>query len=196
MLRVSCAFAAVLVCVLVSSASAQTIYMPVQVQHGTDMKYYYGGSNPDMLDYADRVACRNGYPSARTGSTYSSLYCTVGQVGEHRMILSDCLPYRNAAVYGYREHDAVNEANAAVPRYFRKSDLVAAAIPAGDGSMIVPATPVSGDHRMAMSGDAKVMKPAGSGEIKPRAIIILPKKAPQRDGENDTKAVKYVASAK
>src|SRR5678816_3578693 len=88
MLRVSCAFAAVLVCVLVSSASAQTIYMPVQVQHGTDMKYYYGGSNPDMLDYADRVACRNGYPSARTGSTYSSLYLSLIHISEPTRLLS------------------------------------------------------------------------------------------------------------
>ena len=194
MLRVSCAFAAVMACVLASSASAQTIYMPVQVQYGTDMKYYYGGSNPDMHDYADRVACRNGYPSARTGSTYSSLYNTVGQVGENRVILSDCLPYRNAAAYGYREHDAVNEANAAMPRYFRKSDQALSAIPAGDGSMMVPATPAGGGHRHVASADANMMKPAGSGEIKPRAIIILPKKAPQRD--NDAKAVKYVASAK
>jgi hypothetical protein len=193
MLRVSCAFAAVLVCVLASSASAQTIYMPVQVQHGTDMKYYYGGSNPDMADYADRVACRNGYPSARTGNFYSSLYCTIGQIGENRLILSDCLPYRNAAVYGYREHDAVNEAYAAMPRYYRKSDQTLSAIPAGDGTMIVPATPPTGDQHHGMNADQNVMKPA-SGEIKPRAIIILPKKAPQRD--NDAKAVNYVASAK
>jgi hypothetical protein len=178
--------------VVASSASAQTIYMPVQVQYGTDMKYYYGGSNPDMLDYADRVACRNGYPSSRTGNYYSSLHCTLGQIGEHRLILSDCLPYRNAAVYGYREHDAVNEANAAVPRYFRKGDLAVTAIPAGDGSMMVPATPATGIHHVAMSADDRLAKPA-TGEIKPRAIIILPKK--QREEDKDTKPVKYVASA-
>ena len=179
MLRVSSAFAAVLVCVVASSASAQVIYQPVQVQYGTDMKYYYGGGNPDQHAYADRVACRNGYPSATTGNYYSSLHCTLGQVGENRLILSDCLPYRNAAVYGYREHDAVNEANAAAMQYYRKGDLLA--VPAGDGTLVSSPYAARADHGTAAGQDMQMAK-STSGEVKPRAIIILPKKAP-RDGD-------------
>ena len=190
MLRVSSAFAAALVCVVASSASAQVIYQPVQAQYGTDMKYYYGGGNADQHAYADRVACRNGFPSATTGNFYSSLHGTLGQVGENRLILSDCLPYRNAAVYGYREHDAVNEANAAAMQYYRKGDLLA--VPAGDGTLVSSPYAARADHGPAAGEDMQMARPA-SGEIKPRAILILPKKAP---GKADTKPVKFVASAK
>ena len=191
MLRVSSAVAAVLVCVVASSASAQVIYQPVQVQYGSAMKYYYGGGDPAQHAYADRVACRNGFPSATTGNYYSSLSCTLGQIGENRLILSDCLPLRNAAVYGYREHDAVNEANSNAARYYRKSDQLAAAIPAGDGTLVVSAYAPRAEHAMQAADEMKATK-ASPGEIKPRAIIILPKRAP---GNGDTKPVKHVASA-
>ena len=192
MLRVSSAVAAVMLLVVASSASAQVVFMPVKYQHNAGMTYYYGGSDPTMHAYADRVACRNGYPSVTVGDHYSSLHCTLGQVGENRVILSDCLPYRNAAVYGYREHDAANEASASVPRYFRMRDQLEGAVPAADGSLIVPASGVSRHHHATDLASRPATAPAG--ELKPRAIIILPKKAPQRD--SDTKAVKFVASAK
>lgn len=191
MLRVSSAVAAVMLFVVSSSASAQVIYMPVQVQHGTDMKYYYGGTDPGMHHYADHVACRNGYPNAHTGPHYSSLRHTLGQIGERRLILSDCLPYRNAAVYGYREHDAVNEANASVPLSFRMRDQLDAALPVGDGTFIVPAHGIR--HREAHYVASMERRLAPPADIKPRAILILPKKAPK---QADTKAVKLVASAR
>lgn len=182
------AVAAVLLVVAASSASAQVIYEPVRYQHGETMKYYYGGSNPAMHDYADRVACRNGYPSSGCG-TYTSLYMTVGQIGEHRLVLSDCMPLRNAAVFGYTANDARNEAYCSVPRYFRKSELLEAAVPAGDGTLVVSAhaTP----RPATAARDTREAKPA---ELKPRAILILPKKGLKR--EHDTKAVmNKVASA-
>ena len=132
------AIAAVLLSVVVtSSASAQVIYEPVRYQYGDALKYYYGGSNPGMFAYADMVTCRNGYPSSMC-NVYTSLTRTIGQVGEKKLVLSDCLPYRNAAVYGYDANDARNEAYCNVPRYYRKSDLLAAAVPAGDGTLVVP----------------------------------------------------------
>lgn len=182
------AAAVVLLSVVASSASAQVIYEPVQYQYGEAMKYYYGGSNPGMHAYADRVACRNGYPSSMLNS-YSSLYNTVGQIGERRLVLSDCMPYRNAAVFGYDANDARNEAYANVPRYFRKSDLLAAAIPAGDGTLVVPAQ--ARPSAAAMAHDLRDAKPS---DPKPRAILILPKKGLKKEG--DTKAVNLVASAK
>ena len=182
------AVAAVLLVVAASSASAQVIYEPVRYQHGDAMKYYYGGSNPWMHDYADRVACRNGY-STGVMSRYSSLYHTVGQIGERNLVLTDCMPLRNAAVFGYTATDAYNEAYGNVPGYFRKSELLEAAVPAGDGTLIVPA-----HARPRPATAARDTREARPAELKPRAILILPKKGLKR--EHDTKAViNKVASA-
>ena len=77
-----------------------------------------------MLHYIEHVKCRNGYPSDITGHQGNSLRHTLGQIGEQTYVFSDCLPYRNAAVYGYTSVDARNEANASMPRYFTKRDLL------------------------------------------------------------------------
>jgi hypothetical protein len=180
------AFAAVLLFVLASTASAQTIYEPVQYQYGNEMKYYYGGNSPSAHAYADRVACRNGYPSHLSYNGYSSLYGTIGQIGERGLVLSDCLPLRNAAVYGYTDNDARNEAYANVPCYYRKRDILAAGVIASDGTLVVSA---QARPRESMVHDTRIAAPS---ELKPRAILILPKKAPK---QADTKAVKMVASA-
>ena len=182
------ALAAVVLSVAASSASAQVFYEPVRYQYGESMKFYYGGSHPHQFDYAERVACRNGYPSS-TLNSYTSLHHTIGQIGENKLVLTDCMPLRNAAVFGYNANDARNEAYANVPRYFRKGDLLNAATVAADGSLVVPAQakPVA----MDMARDMRVSKP---GELKPRAILILPKKGLKKDA--DTKAVNLVASAK
>ena len=176
--------------VVASSANAQVIYEPVQYQyvHPAGFTYYYGGSDPIQHEYAEHVACRNGYPSEHTFQGFSGLYHTVGQIGErHPVVLTDCLPLRNAAVYGYRVEDAQNEANANVPRYFRKGDLVAAARPAGDGTLVVPAhlKPHAANH----DAPAQAVQ---TGEVKPRAIIILPKRAPRTT--DDEEAVKKVVA--
>ena len=181
------ALAAVLLGVLASSASAQVIYEPVRYQYGAEMKYYYGGNDAHAHHYADRVLCRNGFPSMGNRH-YTSLYNTVGQIGEHRLVLSDCMPYRNAAVFGYTDNDARNEANASVPLYFRKRDILAAAVPAADGTLVV-----SAQARPMPHAAMRDMRSATAAEPKPRAILILPKKAPK---QSDTKAVNLVAVAK
>src|SRR5438552_11530537 len=179
---------AVVLSVAASSASAQVIYEPVRYQYGDALKYYYGGNNPGMFVYADGVLCRNGYPSSMC-NVYTSLQGTLGQIGEKKLVLTDCMPYRNAAVFGYNANDARNEAYCNVPRYFRKRDLLAAAIPAGAGTLVVPAQakPVP----PSMARDTRTAAPA---ELKPRAILILPKKGLKKDG--DAKPVNLVASAK
>lgn len=177
--------------VVASSAAAQIIYEPVQFQHvhPSGFTYYYGGSDPIQHEYAEHVACRNGYPSEHTFNGFSGLHETVGQIGEKHVVLTDCLPLRNAAVYGYRVEDARNEAYASVPRYFRKGDLIAAARPAGDGTLVVPAS--LKPHAAAHDAPAQAVKP---GEVKPRAIIILPKRAPRKtDDEEVVKKVVAVA---
>ena len=182
------AVAAVVLSVVASSASAQVFYEPVRYQYGEAMRYYYGGNDPGQFAYAERVACRNGYPNA-TLNTYTSLYSTLGQIGENKVVLTDCMPFRNAAVFGYTANDARNEAYANVPRYFRNGDLLNAATVAADGSLTVSAQ--AKPMAMGMARDMRVTTP---GEIKPRAILILPKKGLKKDA--DTKPVNLVASAK
>ena len=187
------AAAVTLLLVVASSASAQVIYQPVQYQHGNGMTYYYGGSDPSMNHYIEHVKCRNGYPSDITGNHYNNLRHTLGQIGEQTYVFSDCMPYRNAAVYGYTANDAQNEANANVATYYTGRDLVDAAVPAGDGTLVVPAHGRP-PHRAHMPGrlyGAPAMtQPA---EPKPRAIIIIPKGAPKRPAD-DTEVKKVVAS--
>ena len=179
------AAAVTLLVVLAASARAQVIYAPVQYQFSTGMSYYYGGNDPSMLSYIEHVKCRNGYPSTITGHQGNSLRHTLGQIGEPYYVFSDCLKYRNAAVYGYTENDAKNEAMSNLPRYFTKRDLLEAAVPAGDGTLVVPASGKA--HKMmthshgAMTGGATTQP----SEPKPRAIIIIPKGAPRHAPEKD-----------
>jgi hypothetical protein len=182
------ALAAVVLSIVASSASAQVIYEPVRYQYGESLRYYYGGNNPAMFDYADRVICRNGYPSSMNNS-YTSLYSTLGQIGEKKLVLTDCMPLRNAAVFGYSANDARNEAYANVPRYFRKGDLLNAATVAADGTLVVPAQ--AQPRAMGVARDTRLVTPV---EPKPRAILILPKKGLKKD--SDAKAVNLTASAR
>lgn len=177
------AAAVTLLLVLAASARAQVVYMPVQHQYSNGMTYYYGGNDPSMLRYIEHVKCRNGYPSTITGHGYNSLRHTLGQIGEQTYVFSDCLKYRNAAVYGYTADDARNEAMANLPLYFTKRDLLDAAMPAGDGTLVVPASGKA--HRMMMH-DGATTRPAATqpSEPKPRAIIIIPK-APKHAPEKD-----------
>jgi hypothetical protein len=172
-----------LLLVVASSARAQVIYAPVQYQYTNGITYYYGGNDPSMLDYIERVKCRNGYPSDVSGHHYNSLRHTLGQVGEPVYVFSDCLKYRNAAVYGYTVDDAKNEAMANLPLYFTKRDLMEAAIPAGDGTLVVPA--MGRPMGMVMSHAASRAAASQPAEPKPRAIIIIPKGAPKHAPEKD-----------
>ena len=181
-----------LLLVVASSARAQVIYAPVQYQYTNGVTYYYGGNDPSMLGYIEHVKCRNGYPSDVVGHNYNHLRHTLGQVGEPVYVFSDCLKYRNAAVYGYTLDDVKNEAMANMPLYYTKRDLLEAAVPAGDGTLVVPAhgKPMGMMKHNGMNG-AAATQPA---EPKPRAIIIIPKNMPKKATE-DGELKKVVASA-
>src|SRR5947209_858311 len=115
-MRIAAAFIGLFL--LAASASAQIIYTPVQYQYGHDIgnPYYYGGHDPRVFRMAE----------APNNTTQGQVY-------------SDAVPFTNAAIYGYGPDDARNEANASIPRYFRKRDLLAGAIVQRDGSAVVPA---------------------------------------------------------
>ena len=147
-----------------------------------------------MLRYIEHVKCRNGYGNAITGHGGNSLRHTLGQIGEQTYVFSDCLKYRNAAVYGYTIDDARNEAMANLPLYFTKRDLLEAAVHAGDGTLVVPASGKA--HRMTTHSHEGTTGGATTrpSEPKPRAIIIIPKGAPKHAPEK-TEVKKVVALA-
>jgi hypothetical protein len=167
-----------------SSAGAQTVYAPVQYQYGRQGDiYYYGGSDPAVFAMAERQACvdRIGDHSY-TSDAYNHAYVHRRLIGRLDRVYSDCVPYTNARVFGFLPVDAANEANASVPRYFRMADLDRAAVVMPDGSRLVPAQAMP-----VADPDDDARRASTRPAIKPRAIIIIPKKAKPSD--------KQVASA-
>jgi hypothetical protein len=169
--------AAVAVIVVSSSfANAQTIYAPVQYQYGEgNHRYYYGGSDPAVLEMAERQRCLDEMTDFRYGTDrYNAAYVHYRLVGRLERVYSDCVPYVNARIYGYRAVDAANDAYKNVPTYFRKADLLRAAVAMPDGTNVVgaQAQPVAGDY----DDRHAVTRPA----IRPRAIIkIIPRSKPK-----------------
>jgi hypothetical protein len=173
---------------LSSLANAQTIYAPVQYQYGEGRyRYYYGGSDPAVFDMAERQRAVDALLDVPyTSSRYTSAYVHLRLIDQLTRVYSDVVPYTNARVFGYLPVDAANDANANVPRYFRKADLVRASVELPDGSRVVPpqACPVVDADRDAR--DRAATQPAST---RPRAIIIIPKGKPAVKPPSDKPAV-------
>lgn len=119
---------------LAPAAMAQIVYEPVTVQHGGQNTYYYAGS-----DSAIHEAAR--FPSAPgTGWGRTNGYAFVSKhravVERTPRIFTDAFGSFDARVYGMTVDDVVNEANARLPRYFRKGELLMSA-KVRDGARIV-----------------------------------------------------------
>ena len=166
-----------------SSAIAQTIYAPGQYQYGRQGNiYYYGGSDPAVFAMAERQACLDRIGDhSYTSDGYNHAYVHRRLIGRMDRVYSDCAPHVNARAYGFLPVDAANEANANVPRYFRMADLDRAAVVMPDGSRLVAA------QAKPVADPDDVRRASTRPAIKPRAIIIIPKKAKASD--------KQVASA-
>ena len=194
---------------LSSAASAQVIYEPVQYQYraraadGHELTFYYGGNNPRVFDYADRLACLGqGRTGVREGQ-YGVGYLHHGLIGSPPYrVFSDCAPYVNAAVYGFSPADARNEAYARVPRYFTKAQLLASAAPAAEPQYFEKATPdgipANGSRVLiapaqgwpaphaaagievrpyrAAPGTRPSTAPAAQPAAEPRPLLIIPKR--------------------
>jgi hypothetical protein len=126
--------------VCAASSRAQIIYEPVQYQYGDQNKFYYGGTDARVFERAAVLSD----PGAAWGRVNGNDFAS-GDVWVHRevsdqpvRVYSDALPTQNASLYGFTATDAANVANASVPRYFRKADVLAAAS-GGVGVLIVPA---------------------------------------------------------
>ncbi|MDB5333689.1 MAG: hypothetical protein JWP03_4840 [Phycisphaerales bacterium] len=154
-----------------SVASAATVFEPVQYQYRTvqtfhnptPQYYYYGGSDPRVHEYVAKY-----YDCVQLGPNTPS-HNFVGRVPLTPIVYSDCAPYMNLSTYGYTAVDAQNEANASVPRYFRKRDLMNARIVLPDGSAVVPAQaePV---YIPEPKASAAMTRPAAT------PILIIPKR--------------------
>jgi hypothetical protein len=181
MLR-SLAAAVVLTVCSSSLVNAQTIYAPVQFQYGQgDHRYYYGGNDPAVLAMAERQRCIDEMTDIRPGTDrYNAAYMHYRLVGRLERVYSDCVPYRNARVYGYRAVDAANDAYANVPTYFRKADLLRTAVALPDGSRVV--SPQAVPVRFERDADDTAM----TQPIRPRAIIIIPKNKPKTSDKQQT----------
>ena len=124
---------AVLFC---SSAFAQVIYYePVRYQYdnGTE-KYLYGGSDPAVHAAAGAYGgcARYHYGGANLhrfdgGNSFNQ----PSPMYPRERVYSDCVGTQDASYFGYTAADARNEAYANSARYFRKADLLAAAVPTG-----------------------------------------------------------------
>jgi len=164
----TCLLSVVVLTLIQSMGSAAIIYEPVQYQHrGPDGRvYYFGGRHQAAVDAAEIRAFtfRNVNPSDRPDNFITR--------SDHLpAVYSDLAPYMNLSVYGFTPVDAANEANAEVPRYFRKADLLPAGHLDHHGNWIVPANarPLPTVHVVVPT-----TQPA------PHAIIIIPKNAPQK----------------
>ena len=159
-----CSIAAVLLLVCCAVANSQIIYEPLQYQYPGDPSYYYGGDDPSVFEHAERMQCLCRHRSHDRDAVFHDC-------GKRLPIVySDCLPYVNAAIYGYTANDARNDASRSVPRYFRKSELLAAAIVLRDGSVIVPA--------QARPIATIQIKPYRRPTAEPKPIIIIPRPRP------------------
>jgi hypothetical protein len=149
--------AAAFLAIAVSAAPAQTFYEPVTVQHRSPSQalYFYGGHDARMFAWIDSLDCRyvNQNPQV-----------TPIPVSPLVRVFTDCLPMASAEDRGYTSSDAMNEANANVPLFFRMRDAVAPVRETRDGVM-VPAY-----ARPIAPTDGPATRPATQG-----TILIIPK---------------------
>jgi hypothetical protein len=157
--------------------SAAIVYEPVQYQYGDQHRYYYGGTDPAMHRYAQSYCDRRTIRDAE------------GQLsGKPARVFTDCLPRRNAALYGWTSVDAMNEATASIPRYFRMSSLLAGGRIDAAGDLVIPARP---DH---LCGKIEVKPWRGWANVaSPKPVIVIPKEqlrldAPLATPEKPSKA--------
>jgi hypothetical protein len=178
-------------------AFGQIIYEPAQYQYScAGQSYYYGGSNPAIIDFANRHALTEYYrPTPFGGYTFR----------QHVPIYTDLLPYRDVAVYGFNPDFAANESANNTLVYFRKRDLLRLARQAADGTIVVPSKgPSEGyvDYACPDMKDHATYYPLGRypathPSTMPRRgeIIIIPKRLLDRPLKSFEPREKSVASA-
>jgi hypothetical protein len=178
--------------VLSSSAFAQVYYEPVKSQYDTGglgdaTKYYYGGNNPLVHQWASTAALSGyGYSDRCPFRGYArnlhrfdggNSFGQPSPLYDRTPVYTDCIPYQDASRFGYTAADAHNEAYCNAASYFRKADILSAAVLQPDGTWSVPANatgvyvlPAAPLYRGATTSPAMTM-PARRGQI-----LIIPKR--------------------
>lgn len=153
----------------VSSASGQVFYEPVQYQyHYGSHTFYYGGHDPRVFDYAASEISAQVYSSVATidhGTRGDRVYTDQFQIG-------NVADNSYTGYSSFTANDARNEAYNNVPRYFRKRDLLRAAVMTEDGTLMVPAQA----HPII---DIRVIRPFNveAAPVVPKGtILVIPKK--------------------
>jgi len=191
-------FRVALIAVVLACASqsfGQVVFEPVRYQYGDQNKFYYGGSDPRIIEqaYGPRDA------AGRWGRVHGFDFVSAN-IDTHREVSSepervftDARGFENARIYGFTATDARNEAYANIPTYFRKADLLRAAVPTESG-WVVPAQayPIPAN---AVNGPMIRITPATTrGAMLPKPSFIIPKKALEQKPK-DNVAGQHVATA-
>jgi hypothetical protein len=175
-------------------AFGQIVYEPVKYQHRVgDQVFYYGGSNPYLLDFAYRHAVVENLSYGR--STFGQRF------QNHEPVYSDVLPYRDLTDVYWDASDAANEANASASRYFRKRDALETAHYDVDGTIVVPAGGPSVYYSRVTEYPVRPIlprttRPSATNPAKKGEVIIIPKSLLDRPLKSFIKPGKQVASAR
>jgi len=178
----------VAVCALAPAAFGQIIYEPVRYQHRAgDSTFYYGGHDPHVYHFAQLEAALEQY---RVGRHEFGRKWSYELFNPLPRIYSDYLPYQDVSLLGATPDDARNEAHRAVPRYFRKIDLLREGIPMPDGTVVIPPTAPQVQRVIPRT---RVMVPPGTSTRPVGRILIIPKGNLKKPADNTTD--KLVAAA-
>lgn len=162
------AAAAVVALGLAGSAQAQIFYAPPQAQYvcpKTGRAFYYGGSEARAMAYATHSQAPYSQANWSNGTRTGGNAVRSLPVSPTQAIYSDCAPYRDMNDFAWTTADAVNQANANVQLYYRRSETPPAGAP---GVWVVPS-----DGRPAQQVEAPSKPAARSTENEPQEIILI-----------------------
>jgi len=189
--------------VLSTSAFAQVMYEPVRYQYETQRgeKYFYGGVDPRVHAVAGYYgACGfHGYAMNLHNFDGGNSFNQPSPMYDRNVVFTDCIPFRDARLFGYTQVDARNEAYANSPTYFRKADLLASAVPTATGGWVVPANAPNYVPEMRATVNVhptmirSTTTPAGA---RPGQVIIIPKRLMDKKIKDLEEKPLKVASAK
>lgn len=165
----SIALATLALASLTTVATAQVIYEPVAVQHGGQNTYYYAGTDTRIHDAA-------AFPSA-PGATwgrfggYAFVNARRAVVQRIPRIFTDAFGTFDARVYGMTIDDVVNEANARLPRYFSKRDILNSGTQEGSATIV---SPYATQPETATKGSI-IIKPSSPPLFRRGPVLVVPK---------------------
>lgn len=120
--------AVILSCVVCAGASAQVVYEPVRIQYGGAQPYFYAGDDVRIHD----AAAFPYSPGTSWGRVDGFAFANDRRAVSQRFArtFTDAFGVRDARPFGLTIDQVWNEANARLPRFFRKSQNRVATEPA------------------------------------------------------------------